>query len=94
MREKISFLRGEETEETAAATRRVTRLNIVDPQMDIRSKFKLSPAKGTAADARRNKGAFSRSLRPGTEVNRPAVLRSLLRHAKCFLMSHCPFRCQ
>lgn len=56
MREKISFLRGEETEETAAATRRVTRLTTVDPQMDIKSKFtSLSPAKGTAADARSNK---------------------------------------
>lgn len=62
VRKKISFLRGEETEETAAATRRVTRLTVINPQMDIRSKFKLSPAKGTASDARRNKGASSRSF--------------------------------
>lgn len=57
MRAKISFLRGEETEETAAAaaTRRVTRLTTVDPQMDLRPKFTLSPARGTAADARKNK---------------------------------------
>lgn len=62
VRENISFLRGEETEETAVATRRVIRLTTVNPQMDIRSKFTLSPARGTAADARKNKGAFSRSL--------------------------------
>ncbi|EGI70202.1 PREDICTED: RING finger protein 10 isoform X1 [Acromyrmex echinatior] len=42
-------------EETAAATRRVTRLTTVNSQMDIKSKFTLSPARGTTADARKNK---------------------------------------
>lgn len=55
MRKKITFLRGEETGETAVATRRITRLTTVNPQMDIKSKFTLSPAKGTAVNARKNK---------------------------------------
>lgn len=40
--------------------------------MDVRSKFTLSPAKGTAADARKNKGALSRSLTraPGQQSRR------------------------
>lgn len=91
MREKISFLRGEETEETAAATRRVIRLTTVDPQMDIKSKFTLSPAKGTTADARRNKGSLSRSLDKipiGVDKLMSAPFRV------CRLMSHVFSRCQ
>ena len=77
MRAKISFLRGEETEETAAATRRVIRLTTVDSQMDIKSKFTLSPARGATADARKNKGTSSRSL----------AQRTLIRINKLLLVS-------
>lgn len=93
VRENISFLRGEETEETTAATRRVIRLTIVNPQMDMRSKFTLSPAKGTAADARKNKGAFSRSLaRHPVMINRLPF--ALLRASYMFSYVTFPCRCQ
>lgn len=62
MREKISFLGGEETEETVAATKRVTRQTAVII-MDVNTKI-ASPVAGSVADGRNHhRGVyFSRSL--------------------------------
>lgn len=95
MREKITFLGGEETVETAAATKRVVRTTVVNSQMDVRTKFAPSPAVGTTADVGKDQGKLS--LKVNVTMNQSRDGQSE-QHSSChshvIIVVVASFRCQ